>query len=196
MSFVSSVYFKYDEPDPLQKILTELIEPKKKCIIETVPIVLAPVDPLAKYYPNNISIQMSEPYYNIKKTYPALDDDITVQKTVSKYFKNKIFDKYLRDEFYDILGYFVVDGSEVKLIGNISEYTNKMEPTHNDELKLNELSENYISTKLIYKLLKSFVRKNGVKWYHLQNHDIEKKVKKYLHKKIKQLIEEKIKKNQ
>jgi hypothetical protein len=131
--------------------------------------------------------------YEVKKNYPTLDNDIEVHKTVSKYFKFKLFEKYLKDDFYDLLAFFVVTPDDkIEMIKSMDEYNSKLEPSYKDELKIKEIQDNYISTRLIYKILKTFVKKNGVKWYHLQNKDVQPKVKKFMHKRLKQLLEEKV----
>lgn len=132
--------------------------------------------------------------FKIHKSYPSLDNDKTVIKKTVKYYYHKLLEKYIQDDMYDLLGYLKIDGDKVEFIKSMDEYQQTIEPSYKDLLKIKFIKENILSRRLVYKLLKMFIKKYHGKWYKLGVPDIEKYVVKFLHEKLKELFENQIKK--
>ena len=117
-------------------------------------------------------------------TYVDVNADPSLQKNMSKFFYEKLMNKWLPDSFSDLLDLVAVTGNKTKLVSKVKD-TNKT-TDGNRNAKIGYISEHVMSKYHIRSFLKKFVTKSGINWYDLK-HNI-KLVKKSLYKRIRKTL--------
>ena len=158
----------------IDDILKLITEPKTQSLYLT-------TKPSLYYY-------VDKPYY-VSGTYKDLDHDEDVIRTIIKYYNKKLLERWITNDFIDLLGFLKVENGIVSLIKNLAEKSNEIDNSIDTQQKIIYLS-NIVSKSLMKKWLKKFVDKENISWYKLQNH--ESKVRNYIHDKIKKYLEEMI----
>jgi hypothetical protein len=127
-------------------------------------------------------------------SYPDLDKDPQVHRTLKKYYYYKLLDKWMYGDLKSLLAFVTIDNGKPKLINSVSDYN----PNSINNAKENDLTlrvnfiENLIPKELVLKVLERIVEKYSIHWYHLnKNEDI---IKRKLEIAVKELLENKIKK--
>jgi len=103
---------------------------------------------------------------------------------MSKFFYEKLMNKWLPNSFSDLLDLVVVSGNKTKLVSKVKD-TNKTTDANKDA-KISYISEHVMSKYHLRSFLKKFVTKADVNWYDLK-HNI-KLVKKSLYRRIRKSI--------
>ena len=125
-----------------------------------------------------------------------LGKDPDIQERIAKFYTKKLYDKWLKRDFVDILSYINVSGNKVDLIKDIKNY-NKDDAYKDDEdvrLKKIEFLQNlFIDRNIMHKILSNMVKGTGIQWVKLMDnsHDVKKVVHHFLKRKIEESIAQK-----
>jgi len=113
--------------------------------------------------------------------YPNVNKDKSMREYVTNYFRNKI-NRWLRESYYNELKQkFQVKNNQV-----IESSNNKTLNKNEDDLITEYIYQNYYDYRTTYKLLKSYAKKNKLKWWDLRKNKNYIKIFffKYLKKKL------------
>ena len=157
-------------------------------IVNITPVI---INTTQRNYFNNTPFYTLDVLPIIKNEYTELNDDKTVISTVKNYYYYKTIDKFLKSEMIDLLGYLHIEHDKVSFIKNIKDYSDKLPTIIETTEKIKFIENNFLTKKMIYKIIKNYVDKNNIYWWKIRYSEDE--FKKYLHKKLKKLIEEEIK---
>ena len=132
-------------------------------------------------------VVLSPTIVNKQTTFLDINADPELQNKTSKYFYEKLMNRWLHGSFESLLNYFVVRGSNVKLVSKIKD-AKKNSPNEKDRDHIIEYISRNIMTKYdVRSFLKKFVTKSGLNWYDLEPNT--KIVKKSMFKRMKKTIE-------
>ena len=125
--------------------------------------------------------------------YSDLNKDKTVQKKITKYFLYKILDKWLYNEFRDILAYVKFENGKPLLIRSMSDFHPEninSDSVENIEKRIEYLEKIFINSKLVKHVLKKVLRENDIEWVQLNKHKslVKQILRKYINSKLKEAI--------
>lgn len=127
--------------------------------------------------------------------YKNLNASPKIRKKMVKYFYYKFLDKWIYSSD-DVLNFFVIQDGKVKMIDNLSMYSpqNSMKDTKIEtEKKINYLEKHIFTKKLVYKILKKFVKKADTEWVKLAKSNKEYYVRMAIEKSLMKMLREIIK---
>lgn len=107
-----------------------------------------------------------------------------IQEQYAKYFRYKILDYWLYNDMSNLLGYLKIVGDRVKIITNLSEYTDKKDSSENIEKKVSYIEDNILSVDSVRSLLKKFVKGTKYNWYELHKSTVEPMAAEYIKKQL------------
>lgn len=122
-----------------------------------------------------------------------LNKDKRIIKQITKYFMYKILDKWIYNDFKNLLKYVkFIDGNPA-LIRDASELKSELvsSETSNDvEQKIDYLSKILINKKVIKHILKKIVNENNIQWTQLGKNksSVKKIIRKYLQSKLEDAV--------
>ena len=147
---------------------------------------LNPLDTIEQY--NRLSKQN---YINSQLTNQyLLNQNRDIQKTISKYFYYKIIDDWLYKKLFPLLEFVELYNGKPHLIKNIKKYSmNKLSDSTDEEIeeRAEYLEKKIITKKLVRQVLKKTVKRLGLNWSELNNH--EKMIQKIFFEYLKDLLE-------
>jgi hypothetical protein len=122
-----------------------------------------------------------------------LNKDKSVQKKITKYFLYKILDKWLYDDYRNILAFVKITDNKPSLIRSMNEYKPESlssDSVENIEKRIDYLEKILINKKLVKHVLKKVISENNIEWIHLNKHKslIKKILKKYINSKLEQAV--------
>lgn len=122
-----------------------------------------------------------------------LNKDKAVQKKITKYFLYKILDKWLYNEFKQILAFVKITDGKPSLIRSMTEFkpdTVNSDSVENIEKRIDYLEKILIDKKLVKHVLKKIIHENQIEWVNLnKNKNLIKKIlRKYIHSKLEQAV--------
>ena len=125
--------------------------------------------------------------------YTDLNKDKRIQKTFSKYFLDKILNKWLYQEFRPILAFVKISDNNPSLIRTMNDYKPESidsDSLENIEKRIYYLKKILINRQLVKHVLKKIVNENDIQWTQLtKNKSIIKKIlKKYLQSKLEEAV--------
>ena len=143
---------------------------------------------------NRVDIEISTPMIvPTTTTYIDVNSDPDLQKKMSKFFFEKLMNKWLHSDFEDLLDHIVVKGKNAKLVSKLKDVkSNKTKGSEYDD-KIDYIAEEVMTKHDVRSFLKKFVTKSGINWWDLKNH--MRIVKKSLYKRIKRRFEKMIEEN-
>ncbi len=128
----------------------------------------------------------------IQKIYLG-DDDLNSDKEIIQrivhYYYNKAIDKWLYNDFDDLVEFFEVKGGKVKLISNYHHKNYTLDKKYYDAV-LKFIENTLLTKKFVKKAIKEYVDLTMVNWYDMYYHSSALK-ELFLHKlkrRIKKLI--------
>lgn len=131
----------------------------------------------------NISPNIGTTYFE----YQDIGSDSRLRDKMISYFYDNL-DKWLNDDFKDLLKFFVVKNGKVSLINSISQY--KQNDNKDSDKKIAYIINNYLSKSHIKRILAKYVDKKKSEWARLYNE--KHLVKEFMYKLIKNTIKEDI----
>ena len=125
--------------------------------------------------------------------YTDLNKDKSIQKKVTKYFLYKILDKWLYNDFRNILAFVKMSDGKPSLIRSMSDYKPESissDSVENIEKRIDYLEKILINKKLVKHVLKKVISENEIGWVELNKHKplIKKILKKYISSKLEDAI--------
>jgi hypothetical protein len=122
-----------------------------------------------------------------------LNKDKSIQKKIIKYFLYKILDKWLYNEYRNILAFVKITDNKPSLIRSMNDYKPEnlsSESVENIEKRIEYLEKILINKKLVKHVLKKIILENNIEWIHLNKHKqlIKKIFKKYINSKLESAI--------
>ena len=159
-------------------------------------VILSPYSYTTTPTPEQIEARKNQNQYDLilspqvvtkETTYLDINEDNELQQRTSKYFYEKLMNRWLHGSFESLLNYFTVKGSKVRLVTKVKDAA-KNTPNEKDRDTIIEyISRNVMTKYNIRSFLKKFVAKSGLNWYDLESNT--KIVKKSLFKRMKKDIE-------
>ncbi len=117
------------------------------------------------------------------------NDDPDMQKSIIKYFYQKLRDVYFYSSMAKLLGFVKIQDNKPRLVSSYEEYKNNNSPS-NPEPKIKYIMDEFFSKYDLEVLLHKVVDNNGYNWYDLKEKHSHK-VKKEIYKKIRHILEKK-----
>jgi len=174
------------------------------------PITLSPAPPIAtistvsqSVIVNNDPLTVVTPIgpvlYNIPNRYivdvdTGMNDNYIVQRDVTLSIMYKALDKWLYDDFPNVLKYLVVDKGHVRVVKSMQEKENNK--VSNDsvsdlERKSDYIGDNILTERSTRDILIRIMRELGLKWYELPHREqlLKDVIEKYIKKKLKKHLE-------
>jgi hypothetical protein len=124
----------------------------------------------------------------------GINDNYIVQRDVTRGIMYKVLDKWLYDDFPNILKYLVVEKDTVRLVKSEQEKeNNKVSSNTVSELeaKSDYIGDNILTESAMREILVRIMRETGLKWYELPHREqlLKDVVEKYLKKKLRKHLE-------
>jgi len=125
----------------------------------------------------------------------GMNDNYIVQRDVTRGIMYKTLDKWLYDDFPNVLKYLVVEkDGNVRLVKSEQEKeNNKVSSNTVSELeaKSDYIGENILTENSMREILMRIMRETGLKWYELPHREqlLKDVIEKYLKKKLRKHLE-------
>lgn len=124
----------------------------------------------------------------------GINDNYIVQRDVTRAIMYKVLDKWLYDDFPNILKYLVVEKDAVRLVKSEQEKeNNKVSSNTVSELeaKSDYIGDNILTESAMREILVRIMRETGLKWYELPHREqlLKDVVEKYLKKKLRKHLD-------
>jgi hypothetical protein len=125
----------------------------------------------------------------------GMNDNYIVQRDVTRGIMYKTLDKWLYDDFPNVLKYLVVEkDGNVRLVKSEQEKeNNKVSSNTVSELeaKSDYIAENILTENSMREILMRIMRETGLKWYELPHREqlLKDVIEKYLKKKLRKHLE-------
>ena len=124
----------------------------------------------------------------------GINDNYIVQRDVTRGIMYKVLDKWLYDDFPNILKYLVVEKDTVRLVKSEQEKeNNKVSSNTVSELeaKSDYIGDNILTESAMREILVRIMRETGLRWYELPHREqlLKDVVEKYLKKKLRKHLE-------
>jgi len=108
--------------------------------------------------------------------YKELNNNKSIQKTLSKYYYYKILDKWIYNELFPLLAFIEIDkeSGKPKLIKNLIDYDVEKvvdESKSVIEKKIDYMEEVLINKDMVRHVLKKICHENKINWGELKKHD-------------------------
>jgi hypothetical protein len=161
-------------------ITNEIFDTESKNIKFMYP--LTPVGPLLESdYPLPTSI-------DIRPDYEPLDNQLETQMRINKYFYERMFNKWIFNEYKKLLHIFKINGKTINKVKNNKEFK-KNKLSNSEKQKIVKYIVNNIYDKYdLKKSLKSFSRRSGLRLVDLV--DYKDRVKIHIYRDLKKKIQE------
>ena len=146
-------------------------------------------DPLTIVTPIGPVLYNNQPRY-IVDVDTGMNDNYIVQKDVTLSIMYKALDKWLYNDFPNVLKYLVVEKNSVRLVKNEEEKDkNKVSNDSSDDLekKSDYIGEQILTERATRDILIRIMRELGLRWYELPHHErlLKDVIEKYIKKKLK-----------
>ena len=125
----------------------------------------------------------------------GINDNYMVQRDITRAIMYKTLDKWLYDDFPNVLKYLVVEkNGEVRLVKSEQEKeNNKISSDSVDDLeaKSDYIGNNILKESAVREILNRIMRETGLKWYELPHREqlLKDVIEKYLKKKLRKHLE-------
>ena len=119
-----------------------------------------------------------------------VNTDVILQKDVTKHFYEKLYNKWLKSDFENLLNYLVVSNNNVKLVKNEDSFKKNSTKGKEYDIKISYINNNIMSKYGLKSFLKKIVKKTHYNWYDLRkkNKFVKKMIYKKIEKKMKKMI--------
>jgi hypothetical protein len=146
--------------------------------------VVTPIGPVLYNLPNRYVVDVDT----------GMNDNYIVQRDVTLSIMYKALDKWLYDDFPNVLKYLVVDKGQVRVVKSMQEKENNK--VSNDsvsdlERKSDYIGDNILTERSTRDILIRIMRELGLKWYELPHREqlLKDVIEKYIKKKLKKHLE-------
>lgn len=165
--------------------LTTLSTVSQSVIVNNDPLtVVTPIGPVLYNVPNRYIVDVDT----------GMNDNYIVQRDVTLAIMYKTLDKWIYDDFPNVLKYLVVDKGSVRVVKSMQEKENNK--VSNDsvsdlEKKSDYIGDNILTERSTRKILIRIMRELGLKWYELPHREqlLKDVIEKYIKKKLKKHLE-------
>jgi len=161
----------------------------KKLLVSSLPQTNYYLPTSLAYY--NEPLVYSGPIYN-NITYLDINADKELQKSTTKYFFSRLYNDYVPESSPEILDYVKLNARDVELVKSVKQA--KQNSTKNADFreKITYLAENIFTKNDIFNVLVTFVNKNSVNWWNLEDmsEDVCRILVKRLEEKIKSMLKD------
>lgn len=155
--------------------------------------IITPILPNTPYY--NLYPTFANRYINPNNSLYYYDSGIgenpIVQNTINSDLRYKFLDKWLHEDYQEILRYLKVENSHVKVLSKAEMEQNDISKDTQDDYnkKSDFIGFEILTLSKNKKILDSIVNKNNLKYYDLphNSHFVKKEQAKYVTKKIKHM---------
>lgn len=173
----------YTPLSPVSVIVDEIITP----VIPTIPILTTYQTTTPFYYPTTSYYTHNNLYYYDS----GIGENPLVQHETNEDLRYKFLDKWLHEEYSDILRRLKVDGKHVKVLSLEKAKTNDIsKDSESDyEAKADFIGYEILTLSKNKKILDTLVRKTNIKYYDLphNNYHVRKAQAKYVRTKLDEL---------
>jgi hypothetical protein len=146
--------------------------------------VVTPIGPVLYNVPNRYVVDIDT----------GMNDNYIVQRDVTLSIMYKALDKWLYNDFPNVLKYLVVDKGSVRVVKSMNEKENNK--VSNDsvsdlEKKSDYIGDNILTERSTREILIRIMRELGLKWYELPHREqlLKDVIEKYIKKKLKKHLE-------
>ena len=126
--------------------------------------IIYPLTPTGPYI-NDDYLSPGPGYYN--SNYNTIDDDSDVRLKITKYFYERLFNRWIYRDYRKILNLFKVKSGKVIRIKSKKEYKNNNLSDKDKDLIINHIIENYYDKYDLKHSLNSFTKKSRTRWVEL-----------------------------
>lgn len=171
--------------NPLYKALSPLTAVSQSVVVNNDPLtIVTPIGPV---------LYNTQPHY-IVDVDTGMNDNYIVQRDVTLSIMYKALDKWLYNDFPNVLKYLVVEKNTVRLVKNEEEKEkNKVSNDSTDDLekKSDYIGEHILTEKSTKEILIRIMRELGLRWYELPHREqlLKDVIEKYIKKKLRKHLE-------
>ena len=165
--------------------ITTMSAVSQSVIVNNDPLtVVTPIGPVLYNLPNRYVVDVDT----------GMNDNYIVQRDVTLSIMYKALDKWLYNDFPNVLKYLVVDKGHVRVVKSMNEKENNK--VSNDsvsdlERKSDYIGDNILTERSTREILIRIMRELGLKWYELPHREqlLKDVIEKYIKKKLKKHLE-------